>query len=99
MALIECVPNVSEGRRRDVVDAIADAIRRTDGARLLDYSSDVSHNRSVFTLAGDATAVEQAVHQGLQQQPDAREQTESEPLTRWLSAFSHQLTALGLFKA
>jgi glutamate formiminotransferase / 5-formyltetrahydrofolate cyclo-ligase len=61
MALIECVPNVSEGRRRDVVDAIADAIRRTDGARLLDYSSDVSHNRSVFTLAGDATGVEQAV--------------------------------------
>jgi glutamate formiminotransferase / 5-formyltetrahydrofolate cyclo-ligase len=61
MALIECVPNVSEGRRRDVVDAIADAVRRTDGARLLDYSSDVSHNRSVFTLAGDATGVEQAV--------------------------------------
>ena len=61
MALIECVPNVSEGRRRDVVDAIADAIRRTDGARLLDYSSDVSHNRSVFTLAGDATGAEQAV--------------------------------------
>ena len=61
MALIECVPNVSEGRRRDVVDAIADAIRRTNGARLLDYSSDVSHNRSVFTLAGDATGVEQAV--------------------------------------
>ena len=61
MALIECVPNVSEGRRRDVVDAIADAIRRTNGARLLDYSSDVSHNRSVFTLAGHAAAVEQAV--------------------------------------
>ena len=61
IALIECVPNVSEGRRRDVIDAIADAIRRTDGARLLDYSSDVSHNRWVFTLAGDATGVEQAV--------------------------------------
>ena len=61
MALIECVPNVSEGRRRDVIDAIADAVRRTNGARLLDYSSDVSHNRSVFTIAGDATGVEQAV--------------------------------------
>ncbi len=61
MALIECVPNVSEGRRRDVVDAIADAVRRTNGARLLDYSSDVSHNRSVFTFAGHATGVEQAV--------------------------------------
>ncbi len=61
MALIECVPNVSEGRRRDVVDAIAEAIRRTKGARLLDDSSDVSHNRSVFTLAGDTAGVEQAV--------------------------------------
>ena len=61
MALIECVPNVSEGRRRDVIDTIADAVRRTNGARLLDYSSDVSHNRSVFTIAGDATGVEQAV--------------------------------------
>ena len=61
MALIECVPNVSEERRRSVVDALADGIRRTDGARLLDYSSNVSHHRSGFTLAGDATAVEQAV--------------------------------------
>ena len=61
MSVIECVPNVSEGRRRDVVDAIAEAVRRTNGARLLDYSSDVSHNRSVFTIAGDAIGVEQAV--------------------------------------
>ena len=59
--LIECIPNVSEGRRHDVVAAMADAIRRAPGARLLDFSSDASHNRSVFTLAGDAAAVEQAV--------------------------------------
>jgi len=61
MAVIECVPNVSEGRRPEIVEAIADAIRRTTGVRLLDHSSDVSHNRSVFTLAGDAAGVEQAV--------------------------------------
>ena len=61
MRVIECVPNVSEGRRRDVIDAIADAVRRRIGARLLDYSSDVSYNRSVFTIAGDANGVEQAV--------------------------------------
>jgi glutamate formiminotransferase len=61
MVVIECVPNVSEGRRTEVVDLIADAIRRTTGARLLDYSSDASHNRSVFTLAGDAAGVERAV--------------------------------------
>ena len=59
--LIECVPNVSEGRRSEVVAAMADAVRRVPGVRLLDYSSDPSHNRSVFTLVGDAAGVEQAV--------------------------------------
>jgi glutamate formiminotransferase len=61
MPLIECVPNVSEGRRSDVVARMADAIRAVPGVRLLDFSSDASHNRSVFTLAGDAAGVEAAV--------------------------------------
>src|SRR5918992_2926719 len=61
MSLIECVPNVSEGRRREVVDAMAEALRGMPGVKLLDYSSDASHNRSVFTLAGDAAGLEQAV--------------------------------------
>jgi len=59
--LIECIPNVSEGRRPEIVEAMAAAIRAVPGVRLLDHSSDPSHNRSVFTLAGDAGAVEQAV--------------------------------------
>ncbi len=59
--LIECVPNISEGRRPGIVAAIADAIRAVAGVRLLDSSSDASHNRSVFTFAGDANGVEQAV--------------------------------------
>ena len=59
--LIECIPNVSEGRRSDVVADMASAIRAVPGVRLLDFSSDLSHNRSVFTLAGDAAGVEQAV--------------------------------------
>ena len=59
--IIECIPNVSEGRRSDVIEAIATAIRGVSGVRLLDYSSDASHNRSVFTLAGDAAAVKSAV--------------------------------------
>jgi len=59
--IIECIPNVSEGRRPDVVSAMADAIRAVPGVRLLDFSSDASHNRSVFTLVGDAAGVEQAV--------------------------------------
>ncbi len=59
--LIECIPNVSEGRRPEIVAAMADAIRRVAGVRLLDFSSDASHNRSVFTFAGDPVGVEQAV--------------------------------------
>jgi len=61
MAVIECVPNVSEGRRPEIVAAMADAIRGVAGVRLLDHSSDASHNRSVFTLAGDTSGVERAV--------------------------------------
>ena len=61
MAIIECVPNISEGRRPEVVERIVDAVRRVPGARLLDYSSDASHNRSVITLAGDAAPLKAAV--------------------------------------
>jgi glutamate formiminotransferase len=46
--MLECVPNVSEGRRADVLDALADAC----GPSLLDVHADPDHHRSVFTLAG-----------------------------------------------
>jgi glutamate formiminotransferase len=59
--LIECIPNVSEGRRPEIVEAMASAVRAIDGVRLLDHSSDPSHNRSVFTMVGDAGGVERAV--------------------------------------
>ena len=61
MAIIECVPNISEGRRAEIVAAIAAAVRRVPGARLLDLSSDASHNRSVITMAGDAAPLKAAV--------------------------------------
>ena len=57
MAVIECVPNISEGRRQDVIDNIADSLRAVPGLRVLDVQSDAAHNRSVFTLAGDAGAM------------------------------------------
>src|SRR3982751_2182473 len=57
MALIECVPNISEGRRLDVVEHMAEALRAVHGLRVLDVQSDAAHNRSVFTLAGDAAAM------------------------------------------
>jgi glutamate formiminotransferase len=59
--LIECVPNVSEGRRTAVIDAMAGAISHLKHVRLLDRSSDPSHNRSVFTIAGEPSAVQAAV--------------------------------------
>lgn len=59
--LIECVPNVSDGRRPEVVAAMVGAIGRVPGVRVLDSSSDASHNRSVLTLAGDAAGIEGAV--------------------------------------
>ena len=52
--IIECVPNVSEGRDPKAIEEIAAAVRRAPGVRLLDVSSDASHNRSVLTFVGDA---------------------------------------------
>jgi glutamate formiminotransferase / 5-formyltetrahydrofolate cyclo-ligase len=61
MAIIECIPNVSEGRRTEVVARLVAAIRNTDGVRLLDVSSDASHNRSVLTVVGDREPLRTAV--------------------------------------
>lgn len=55
--LIESVPNVSEGRRLDVVERLAHALTSAPGVFLLDHTSDASHNRSVFTVAGEHAAV------------------------------------------
>jgi glutamate formiminotransferase len=59
--LIESIPNVSEGRRLDVVDRLAEAVEAGDGVYLLDRTSDASHNRSVFTIAGEDDAVSAAL--------------------------------------
>jgi glutamate formiminotransferase len=61
MAIIECVPNISEGVRTDVVATIVDALRGVPGLRVLDVQSDPTHNRSVLTLAGDAASLRVAI--------------------------------------
>jgi glutamate formiminotransferase len=58
---LECVPNVSEGRRPEVVARLVAAAASVSGARVLDVSSDPDHNRSVLTLAGGAEALHQAL--------------------------------------
>jgi glutamate formiminotransferase/formiminotetrahydrofolate cyclodeaminase len=55
--LVECVPNFSEGRDRAVIDAIAEAIRKTAGCTLLDVDPGASTNRTVYTLVGPPEAV------------------------------------------
>ena len=56
-SLVECVPNISEGRRMEVVDAVVAAIKAVPGVTFLDQSSDSDHNRSVLTFAGPPEAV------------------------------------------
>ena len=58
--IIESIPNISNGRDKEVIEACVDQIRNTPGCTLLDYSSDESHNRSVITYIGNAEAVEEA---------------------------------------
>ena len=59
-SILECVPNVSEGRDQSVIDALAGAIRRVAGVRLADVHTDWDHHRSVFTFLGAPAAVEAA---------------------------------------
>ncbi len=58
--LIECVPNFSEGRRPEVIAALAAAVTGVPGARLLDVSADPDHNRVVLTFVGRAVPVFEA---------------------------------------
>jgi glutamate formiminotransferase/formiminotetrahydrofolate cyclodeaminase len=65
MKLIECVPNFSEGRRPEVVDAIRKAIAGVAGAHVLDASSDASHNRTVITFVAPIDVVVDAAFMGI----------------------------------
>ena len=55
--IFECVPNISEGRRADVIDAVRTATADGPDVAVVDVSSDASHNRSVFTLVGTGDGV------------------------------------------
>ena len=58
--LIECVPNFSEGRRSEVIEAILNEIKSVDEVKVLDCKPDVSHNRVVITFVGEPDAVKKA---------------------------------------
>ena len=61
MQTIEAVPNISEGQRPLVLNKLATAVQQVKHVRLLDLSSDISHNRSVLTLLGCPESVLQAL--------------------------------------
>ncbi|RME77827.1 MAG: glutamate formimidoyltransferase [Chloroflexi bacterium] len=60
MKILECVPNISEGRNLELVEQVVDEIRRVEGVKLLNYSSDPDHNRSVITFLGEPEKVLEA---------------------------------------
>ena len=63
--LVECIPNFSEARRPEVVQAILKALAEVSGVQILDTHSDSDHNRTVVTLVGIPTAVEESVFRGI----------------------------------
>lgn len=63
--IVECIPNFSEGRDPDVVDRITEAISSVEGILLLRRESDIDHNRSVITFAGEPEAVVEAAVRGV----------------------------------
>lgn len=59
--IIECIPNFSEGRDKVIIDNIIDTLRGRDGIKLLDYSSDKDHNRTVVTFVGSPEKVYEGI--------------------------------------
>ncbi len=58
--IVESIPNISEGKDPAKVEKIVDAVRKTNGCKLLDYSMDADHNRSVITYVGSKDSVKSA---------------------------------------
>ena len=76
--IVECVPNFSEGRNRETIDAISEAIQKTKGCRLLDVDPGISTNRTVYTFVGDPESVVEGALAGArvaQQKIDMRTHT------------------------
>jgi glutamate formiminotransferase/formiminotetrahydrofolate cyclodeaminase len=63
--IVECIPNFSEARRPEVVEAILAEIESVDGISILDRHSDMDHNRTVVTFVGQPEAVEEAAFRSI----------------------------------
>lgn len=65
MSIVECVPNFSEGRRPEVVDAIVAELASAPGVRVIDRSMDSGHNRAVVTFVGSDREVGEAAFRAI----------------------------------
>jgi len=65
VALVECIPNFSEGRRQNVIDAIIASLTSVP-VYLLDWSADADHNRMVVTIAGEPASISESMFRGAQ---------------------------------
>ena len=65
MKMVECVPNFSEGRRKDVVEKIVSSISDVHGVRILDVEMDENHNRCVVSFTADQSVAVEAAFMGI----------------------------------
>ena len=61
MTVIQCVPNISEGRRPEIISGLVLNLRRIQGLRILDFSSDNAHHRSVITMVGEKSPLHSGI--------------------------------------
>ncbi len=74
--IVQCVPNFSEGRNKETLELILDEIRSIDSVKLLDYSMDKDHNRSVVTFIGSPEGVLEAAYQATKKASEVINMTE-----------------------
>ena len=70
MKMVECVPNFSEGRRKDVVEKIVSSISDVQGVRILDVEMDENHNRCVVSFTADQSVAVEAAFRGIKKASD-----------------------------
>ena len=89
--IIECVPNFSEGRDKEKIQAIVSAIETVDGVKMLDVDPGEATNRTVVTFVGAPEAVVEAAFRGVkkaQELIDMRTHHGAHPRNRCLAADS-----------
>ncbi len=78
--IVECVPKFSEGRNRDIIDAIGNSVRKVSGVKLLRVEPDKDYNRTVVTFVGAPAAVVKAAFQAMKTQAEPKEATPPSPV-------------------